>query len=625
MFRKKYHIRNFGDDSITPEESLLDGGRKHLEAPITRTVLHFFSYLFLLVIIFFVITGFRLQVIKGADFKQAALDNRSSLYGIPGIRGEILDRGGKALATNRPAFDLVGVTAALPKKSEEVESLIANLSDTLAISQDELRAIFRKGTNQAIFFIKRDVSKEVVLKIGNQAWSGVFIVNSSVRSYALGEKAATVLGYTSKVTDEDMADSYYDNNDRKGRAGAEATYEADLRGEHGRIFFDRVSKNFQLTAPKPGQTLVLNIDQAIQQQLYQTVSNVLRTQGLKYAAAVVQNPNTGEILGLVSFPGYDNNDLVSELSQTDYERYFISPGQPLFNRAISGRYSPGSTIKPLEALSALKEGTITPRTTITDLTGYITVPNIYHPEIEYRFHDFKIRGTVDLKQAITVSSNIYFYSVGGGYGNIVGLGLERLEKYFKLWRIDQPLGIDLPSEGSGFVPTADWKQERTGEPWFIGDTYNISVGQGDLGVTPLWLSSYVSAIANGGTIYRPTVAKSVLDRDQKIVKTFVPEKLVELPYDRATFNIVRDAMRNVVLEGTGKGLKDLPVEIAAKTGTTEVVKYGKTNSSVMLYGPYTNPEIAMSIVIEDTGTRYGLAVNAAHDFLAWYFDPARRQ
>ena len=166
-------------------------------------------------------------------------------------------------------------------------------------------------------------------------------------------------------------------------------------------------------------------------------------------------------------------------------------------------------------------------------------------------------------------------------------------------------------------------QERTE---VIRQRIAVRIGEArDLGVTPLWMSSYVSAIANGGTIYRPAVAKSVLDRDQKIVKTFAPEKLVELPYDRATFNIVRDAMRNVVLEGTGKGLKDLPVEIAAKTGTTEVVKYGKTNSSVMLYGPYTNPEIAMSIVIEDTGTRYGLAVNAAHDFLAWYFDPARRQ
>lgn len=590
-----------------------------VESPIGNAVLRIFYFLIGAVLVFFVFFSFKLQLIEGDGFKELALSNRSAVYTIPSMRGDILDAGGKVLATSRPVFDLVGISADLPKEAEASRQIIVSLSGILSKPQSELKAIFESSLTQSVFFIAKDVSKEQAIRIQNLFQQGIYVVSGAQRWYPEGAKFSTILGYTGKVNAADLNDDYYSINDRKGRIGIEASYESYLRGKHGQIFFDRANKRYAVTSSQAGASVTLNIKREVQENLYDAMEKVLRSVGLKFGSAVVQNPQTGEILGMVSFPSFDSNQLAGELSEDLYKKYFVSRDKPTFNRTVAGRYNPGSTIKPLLALAGLKEGTITPDTTITDLAGYITIQNIYNPEIVYKYRDWKVQGTVNLKKALAQSSDIYFYSVGGGYGRIEGLGFERLEKYLRDFLIDETLGVDLTDENPGFVPSEEWKIEKFGQPWFLGDTYNVSIGQGDLTVTPLWLSSYVSAIANGGTFYRPFLTRKIVDNG-RIIESFSSQELAKLSFDQATLDVVRGGMREVVLSGTAQALKTLPVSVAAKTGTAEAGLKGTALNSVFIaYAPYENPEIAISIVVERIGKNQGLAVAVARNFFKRYF------
>ncbi len=620
--KKKYRISSFEDDGVSPEETLLDSldSRSKIELPIPESVVFVFYILVVGAFLFFLFSAFNLEILQGSYFKNTAAGNRSTFYQAPSMRGVVLDSAGQILADNQPVFDLVGISSDLPNSQSEITAMIQGLSQITGEPAENLLNIFNKGKLESLFFIKKDLKKDEVLQIENRYQRGIYVVSGVKRSYSGGAKFSSVLGYTGKVSPEDLKDSYYNLNDRKGRTGVEESYENFLRGEHSKIFFDKADKKYIFNTAVAGSNLTLNINSEIQKHLYDSLENILRSSGLKSGSAVVQNPNTGEVLGMVSFPSFDNNHLVSGLSEDLYKKYFEDKGKPIFNRAVAGKYNPGSSIKPLLALAGLKEGVITPNTTITDLDGYITIKNQYNSNILYKYHDWKVQGTVNLKKAIAQSSDIYFYSVGGGYGNIKGLGFEKLEKYFHTFLIDKLLGIDISGETSGFVPNEEWKLEKFGQPWFTGDTYNVSIGQGDLLVTPLWLSSYVSAIANGGTFYKPFLVKKITDRNGDIIKSFSSQEIAKLPFDEATVNIVREGMREVVLSGTGQLLNSLPVPAAAKTGTAEVgAKGGKLNSVFIAYAPYDSPEVAISVVVENIGKNQGLAIRTARDFLQWYF------
>lgn len=621
MRKKEYRVSSYEEAGISPEETLVDSlGSAKVEKPISDSTLRFVFWLTFIFSVLFLAAAFRLQIIQGERFRKAALENRSVFYEIPSLRGDILDRNGQVLAENKPVFDLIAISVDLPKKTEELEIIIRSLSLILKQPAADLIKIFENRKKNASFLVKKDLTKEEALKIQNQFQSGIYVVSGSERFYPQGETFSAVIGYTGKVNKEDRRDNYYGLNDRRGRAGVEESFEKYLRGEQGQIFFDRSDNHYSVKQPSSGSNLVLNIDAGVQNHLYKALSGVLRSAGVRAGAAVAQNPKTGEILGLVSLPSFDNNRLVGELSEDIFKKYFESANRPTFNRAISGRYHPGSAIKPLLALAGLKEGVITPGTSITDKTGFITITNVYNPEIVYTYHDWKIQGTVDLRKALAHSSDIYFYSVGGGYKHIKGLGFAKLEKYFRTFLIDQVLGVDLPGEAAGFVPNEEWKLVKFGQPWFTGDTYNISIGQGDLLTTPLWLSSYVSAIANGGTFHRPFVVKKVIDKNQKITEEFKPEELSHLPFDTKTLKVVQEGMREAVISGTAKLLNDLPVEVAAKTGTAEVGAKGQgLNSLFIAYVPYDNPEIAIAIAIEDIGKTQGLAILTAKEFFNSHF------
>lgn len=621
---KAYRLKRFEEKDVSPEETLIDScsGHSKIEVPVSWTTVQVFYALVFAVLAIFTLTMVKYNIWQGDEFRNLAMGNRSSIYDIPARRGNILDRFGQVVAEDQPVFDLAVVSAALPEDERELAVIIDELSGILEKDRETLNQLFSKRQTQAIFFAERNLNKTQVLKIQNLNYKGLYVIDGAKRFYPQGSQFSAVIGYTGKVGPEDLkSDQYYSLNDRLGRSGIEASYENYLRGEHSRIFYDQARERYLVQSSGAGQSVVLNVEAEVQVQLYNILNQILQTGGSRAGSAVAQNPRTGEILGLVSFPSFDNNLLSGEISQTVFENYFENSRHPLFNRAVGGRYNPGSTIKILLALAGLKEGVITPKTTITDSTGYITIPHVYDPSIVYTYRDWKVQGTVDLKKALAESSDIYFYSVGGGYGSIKGLGFQSLERYFRTFLIDRILGVDLPGENAGFVPNEEWKIETFGQSWFKGDTYNVSIGQGDLLVTPLWLSSYISAVANGGTIYRPWVVKKIVDADGRDREVFAGQELAKLPFDRETLDVVREALREVVVSGTGQMLNSVPVPVAAKTGTTEVARGQSLNSILVAYAPSDDPQISLSIVIENVGKNQGLALAAAKDFLAWYFGP----
>jgi penicillin-binding protein 2 len=321
------------------------------------------------------------------------------------------------------------------------------------------------------------------------------------------------------------------------------------------------------------------------------------------------------VLALISYPSYDNNSFSGGISQIEYDKIINDSSQPLFNRAIQAKYPTGSTIKPFEASAALQEKIISPDKEINDI-GYILVKNQYDPSIVYKYTGITPHGWVDVRKAIAVSSNIYFYTIGGGYEDQKGLGPTKIKEYLSLFGWDQKTGIDLPGEFSGFIPDQAWKRATKGQPWWDGDTYNLAIGQSDLQTTPLQVASAYCAIANGGTLYKPQIVKSVLG-----VKEFSPEIIRSNFIDEENLKIVREGMRDGVSQSYGgsKILNDLPVAVASKTGTAQIGVDNHFNVWSSVFAPYDNPEIVLVVTVENVQGFGAVTLPVAHDVLNWYF------
>jgi penicillin-binding protein 2 len=322
----------------------------------------------------------------------------------------------------------------------------------------------------------------------------------------------------------------------------------------------------------------------------------------------------------VNLPGYDDNVFASGTT-AEIQQLVTSAAKPLFDRAVGGQYNPGSTIKPLDAVAALKEGVITPDRTVFS-PGYLFVPDPYNSSTPSKYLDWQYQGAVNIKSAIAQSSDVYFYVVGGGspsahpmlndpsdYG-ISGLGIGRLNTWWRAFGFGTSTGIDLPGEGAGFLPTPAWKQTKMGTPWLLGDTYNVSIGQGDLLITPLQLVDYIAAIANGGKIYRPFVnaASTPVVRDD--LTSLLPE-----------IQIVQSGMRASVAtpRGTAYTMHDLPFSVCAKTGSAQIRNNTQENALFVGYAPCENPQIAMLVLIENSVQGSLNAVPIAKDVLNWYY------
>jgi penicillin-binding protein 2 len=476
--------------------------------------------------------------------------------------------------------------------------------------------------------LKENLTHEesLILEEKTSGTKGISVEKRSTRGYVSDIALGHILGYIGDINEEEYkANPSYNLDDKIGKAGIEKSYEEKLKGIDGKEQVEvdssgRLKKILAKREPVAGDGLVLSIDSDLQAKTREYLSSQLKSQNLAKGVAIVSDPRNGEVLAIVSLPDYDNNIFSSPNLSEVYPQLANDLNQPLFNRAISGTYPSGSTIKPVVAAAALQEGVVGVNDWINDDKGELDVPNQYDPSIIYRYPAEKACGWINITKAIAESCNVFFYTIGGGFDKIKGLGVGNLDKYFNLFGLGTKTGIDLDGEAKGLVPTPEWKQKVKKEPWVLGDTYHLSIGQGDLGATPLQINNYTQAIANGGTLFEPRIAKELLSDSGEVTKTLSSVILRKNFIDDSNLNIVRQGMRACVTGGSCNQLSSLSVSAAGKTGTAETGKQNEENHGwFTAFAPYENPQIAVTVLIENGGSGYSSAEPVAQNIMQYYF------
>lgn len=431
------------------------------------------------------------------------------------------------------------------------------------------------------------------------------------RSYVDMPGFAHTLGYVSYPL-KDSKGIYY-QEEFIGTTGVEKFFNDKLKGIHGVKIVETnavgiVQSESVIRPPQNGRNITLSIDAAVQSSFYNAIRDISESSGFVGGAGVIMDVENGEILAMASFPQYDSSILSDGKRVAEITAYISDDRKPFLNRVTTGLYTPGSIIKPYIAIGALNEKIIDPETKILS-TGSISIPNPFFPDQVSVFNDWKALGYVDMRDAIAFSSNIYFFEVGGGYGEQEGLGIENIEKYVRLFGIGEKSNINIPAEVEGVIPSPQWKEEHfEGDIWRIGDTYNTAIGQYGFQVTPIQMVRAVAALATGGKLLEPTVLRG--DTAGARVQIDVP---------REHFEIVKEGMRRAVTIGIAQGLSFPDLDIAAKTGTAEVGA-GKQfiNSWVTGFFPYEKPQYAFVVIMEraSKGTLIG-SVMVARKLFEW--------
>lgn len=604
------------------EEAVLDDLAEDfdlVEMPLS-TIAFRLTSIFATIIVFLVFANVSfLGIWKGDFYKNRALANAGKVVSIPTERGMIYDRFGIPLVKNTPVFRLEFKVADLIKERGEV---FKSLNEILGIQSDSLKeALYSLNLEkQDLLALPVDLTEEQAAQIKNLGFKSVQVKKDFKREYLNPKIFSHILGYTAFVGKSDIeSNPSFDLNDLIGKSGIEKYYDNELRGAEGKIIYYRDAKgNFLddkfLADARSGEALNTTIDSEFQIYFYEQLKNKLNEIGSESGVGIVLNPQNGEVLALVSLPGFDNNKITKEA--------LFNSDRPFFNRAISGLYSPGSTIKPLVAFAALKENVVNPEAEIYS-RGYIEIPNPYFPDRPSRFVDWKPQGWVDLYSALARSSNVYFYALGGGLPNsesgilrglsgnkISGLGIEKLKQYWEMFGLNESTGIDLPSESYGFLPDPETKENKNGNIWRIGDTYNVAIGQGDLMITPIELVNYIAAVANGGKFYKPFINKQP-----------EPQIIKNLSDDADYFKEIQRGMADVVSKpyGTAHLMSSLPMDIAGKTGSAQIENNKKVNAFFVGYAPADNPQIAILVLIEKAREGSLNAVPVAKNVLEWYY------
>ena len=425
---------------------------------------------------------------------------------------------------------------------------------------------------------------------GNPLVSNEAKDDGSVKRVYQSPGFAHLLGYVS-YPKKDSSGHYYDT-DITGMAGIEGAFNSTLAGKNGTLLVEEDARGTTrsegtVAPPVNGQNLTLSIDERAQKAFYNAISQLADKIPFQGGSGILMDVETGEVHALVSYPEYDPNVLSSGGPNDVIAGYSTDSRQPYLDRAVSVLYTPGSIVKPLEASGALTDGVITPETTVVS-TGSISIPNPYDPKHPSVFKDWKALGAMDTRHAIGWSSDVFFYSVGGGYGPIKGLGIERLKQWFETYGLAKPTGIELSREATGFVPDPAWKQKTYNEPWRLGDTYHTAIGQYAMQVTPIEVARAIAAVANGGKLMKPTILAG---------KDPVGESIAVSP---SALQVVREGMRLGATEGTSVGLSDLPfVQVAGKTGTAQLGFHNEYyNSWAVGFFPYDHPKYVYVVVME---------------------------
>ncbi len=543
IFRKKRR-QNLDPNEIFLDSSNLPNFNVHqfegrIEKPISKLTIAFVGIFFLFAQGVYLWKVGLLQITHGQEFRARAENNRLEHSLIFGSRGAIYDRNKVPLAWN-----------VLPETQ----------------------------TNRT------DASSK-------EAKDGSSLNDFPLRRYTEDPGFGHLLGYLSYPA-KDSSGFYY-KKDFEGKDGVEQVYNTKISGVSGTKIqevdaLSRVQSESVINPPSSGKDLSLTIDSRVQKQMYSLISETAGRVGFRAGAGVIMDVENGEILALTSFPEYRPQILTDGDDHEAIVKYQTDKGTPFLDRAVSGLYTPGSIVKPFMALAALNEHVITPEKQILS-TGSISIPNPYFPDKPTIFKDWKAHGYVDMRDAIAVSSDVYFYEIGGGYKNEQkGLGIANIEKYMRMFGFGSTTGVDIAGEKSGVIPNPEWKARNfDGAPWLLGNTYHTSIGQYGFQITPLQAVRAVSSVASYGTLVTPHVA----------VDAEAPKTQLSLP--KADFEVVQEGMRRGVLLGTAVALNVDSVKIAAKTGTAELgAKKDAVNSWVIGFFPFDKPTYAFALVME---------------------------
>lgn len=634
--RRKVNLHFKGE--IEPHETLLDKlarkkeeeaglSEKKFEVPLSKKNLQGLWVAFLILI--FIIFGktFQLQVLEGKELSLLSEGNKFLIHSIQAERGVIYDKNGNQLVFNKPSFDLILDKRFLPQGENEKTKVLKEISEIIGKDFEDFKKEIEEAPLSQIL-VSENLSHEILilLEARIEEFPGFQVEHNTIRDFKEGENFAHLLGYTGKIKTEEIKakPEIYSISDYVGRDGLEKSYEAVLMKNSGKLRIERdalgniISKEI-ISLPESGKSLVLWLDSDLQKKIKEELEKKIQELGSKKAIAVALDPKTGGVLSLVSLPSFDNNLFQKGADPEELSNLLEDPLSSLFNRVIGGiGYPTGSTIKPLIASAALEEKIISPQKDI-NCQGEIVVENPWYdpqqPELrqkEWIYHDWTIHGLTDLRKAIAESCNVYFYTIGGGYKNQEGLGATRIEKYLGLFGWGEMTGIDMPNEGEGILPKID-------ENWLLGNTYHLSIGQGPFSITPLQVVNAFSAIANGGRLFQPQVVQKIVDSEKNLVEEIKPKIIRENFIDSKNLQIVREGMREAVTYGSAVILNSLPVKAAAKTGTAETRRENYYHNWVTVFAPYEDPQIVLTIMIEDVRGMQAVALPVAKTVLEWYF------
>ena len=558
--------------------------------------------LLLILIILFIVYSYKLfsmQIIQGEHYKTQSQKISSQVTIIPAQRGEIFDRNADLpMVINTDSFAVEVIPGEIPP--QKYDTVIQKLANYLGIPKSQIDKKIPKNIRRSYSSVqvKSNVPFTVISNIAENLndLPGVSWVSKPIRNYLHTESLSHIVGYVGDINQDEITALYnqgYTKNSIVGKTGIEKQYDSLLQGTpgremstvdvHGRV----ISETPVVEPPKMGKNLVLTIDSTIQKLVEETLGN-------RVGASVVLKPATGEVLAMVSYPFYDSNIFSSDDSASEYSKLLNDNTKPLINRAVQLSYPPASTFKIIMSAAMLQENAFPASKTIECKGKMLYGGRVFHCHIHEPGH-----GWLDMKNAMAQSCDVYYWTIGRDY-----LGIEKIASYSREFGLGKSAQIDLPSQVSGIVPTAEWKQKKYHEKWVGGDTMSCSIGQGYMEATPLQLANMIAMVSNEGIIYKPHILKEVRDPvTNEIIEEIKPTVLTESTIDKEVWKQIQEALRYTVTDGTPQyPMHNKLVQIACKTGTAEVDGYKDSwHSWLVAYAPYDAPpedRICVATIVE---------------------------
>ena len=558
--------------------------------------------IFLLLLIPFIIFLFKLfsmQIIQGETYRTQSRTISSQITVIPAQRGEIFDRNAKMpMVINTESFAVEVTPGEIP--ANRYDTVISKLAKYLGIEKSDIDKKIPKNIRRSYSSIqvKSNVTFNVISNIAENKTDlpGVSWVSKPIRNYLHTGSLSHIVGYVGDITKDEWTVLYnqgYTKNSIVGKTGIEKQYDSLLQGKQGRematidVHGRVISDTPIVEPPEMGDSLVLTIDSDIQKLVEETLGN-------RVGASVVLKPATGEVLAMVSYPYFDSNIFNSEDSNIEYSKLLNDKSKPLINRAVQLSYPPASTFKIIMSAAMLQENAFPINKKIECKGKMVYGGHLFHCHVHEPGH-----GWLDMKNALAQSCDIYYWTIGRDY-----LGIEKIASYAKEFGFGQSAQIDLPNQGIGLVPTAEWKEKKYHEKWMGGDTMSCSIGQGYMEATPLQLANMIAMVSNEGKIYKPHLLKEVRDPvTNEVIKEIKPEILTESTIDKSVWKQLQEALRYTVTDGTPQyPMHNDLVQIACKTGTAEVDQYKDSwHSWLVAYAPYDAPpedRICVATIVE---------------------------